>query len=131
MQFILYCSLRMPCIFFVISTLLSHAFNRVSFIFQFDRFLSAKGVHPNHGGKSFCLCMDGPAHLRQCIHAEASNKNIQLSQYFYKFFDIRKEFKKFYKASHITCIKEILECILFCTTSLFIFTGVLILTCTF
>ncbi|XP_043922477.1 epithelial splicing regulatory protein 1 isoform X2 [Protopterus annectens] len=45
-------------------------------------------------GASFCLCTDGQLHLRQVLHPEASNKNIALSEGFYSFFDLRKEFKK-------------------------------------
>ncbi|XP_053251605.1 epithelial splicing regulatory protein 1 isoform X1 [Podarcis raffonei] len=45
-------------------------------------------------GTSFCLCTDGQLHLRQVLHPEASKKNILLSECFYSFFDLRKEFKK-------------------------------------
>lgn len=83
------------------------------YILQFDRFLSSKGVHPEHGGKSFCVLTDGQLHLRQCLHPEASNKNISLPSYLYKFYDIRKEFKKFYKTDSIPNIKAMLDCILF------------------
>lgn len=83
------------------------------YILQFDRFLSSKGVHPEHGGKSFCVLTDGQLHLRQCLHPEASNKNISLPSYLYKFYDIRKEFKKFYKTDNIPNIKAMLDCILF------------------
>lgn len=83
------------------------------FVFQFDRFLVGKGVHPEHGGKSFCLITDGPNHLRQALHPEASTKNIHLPSYFSRYYDIRKEFKKFYKAENINGIKTMLECILF------------------
>ena len=79
---------------------------------QFDRFLSAKGVHPEHGGRSFCLLTDGQAHLRQCVHHECCKKNINLPTYFYKFFDLRKEFRKFYKTEAIANLKAMNECIL-------------------
>lgn len=85
------------------------------YFLQFDRFLSSKGVHPEHGGKSFCVLTDGQLHLRQCLHPEASNKNISLPSYLYKFYDIRKEFKKFYKTDSIPNIKAMLDCILFST----------------
>ncbi|XP_074841796.1 epithelial splicing regulatory protein 1 isoform X2 [Carettochelys insculpta] len=45
-------------------------------------------------GTSFCLCTDGPLHIRQLLHPEASKKNILLPECFYSFFDLRKEFKK-------------------------------------
>ena len=83
------------------------------FYFQFDRFLSSKEVHPQHGGRPVCFITDGPLHLRLCVHPEACSKNIQLPKYFDKFFDLRKEFKKFYKTNNINCIKDMLDCILF------------------
>jgi epithelial splicing regulatory protein 1/2 len=83
------------------------------FLFQFERFLSAKGVHPENGGKSFCALTDGQSHLRQCLHPESSTKNYNLPSYFYKFYDLRNEFKKFYKTDNIQNIKSMLDCILF------------------
>lgn len=76
---------------------------------EFDRFLSAKGVHPEHGGKSFCLITDGPNHLRQALYPESSTKNVHLPTYFSTYYDIRKEFKKFYKAENIIGIKTMLD----------------------
>ncbi|GAB1600064.1 epithelial splicing regulatory protein 1-like isoform X4 [Argonauta hians] len=75
---------------------------------EMDRFLSAKGVHPDHGGKSFTICTDGQAHLRQCLHPECSKKNINLPKYMFKFYDLRKEFRKFYRTEG-TGIKTMLE----------------------
>ena len=80
---------------------------------QFDRFLSAKGVHPDHGGRSFCLLTDGQAHLRQCVQHECCKKNISLPSYFYRFYDLRKEFRKFYKTDIVSSIKFMIDCILF------------------
>ena len=79
---------------------------------QFDRFLSAKGVHPDHGGRSFCLLTDGQAHLRQCVQHECCKKNISLPSYFYRFYDLRKEFRKFYKTDTVSSIKFMIDCIL-------------------
>lgn len=81
--------------------------------FQFDRFLVSKGVHPDHGGKSFFLTTDGPNHIRQVLHPECGNKNITLPQYYYSYYDLRKEFVKFYKAENIVTVKSMLDCILF------------------
>lgn len=81
--------------------------------FQFDRFLVSKGIHPDHGGKSFCLTTDGPNHIRQALHPECGNKNITLPQYLYSYYDLRKEFVKMYKAENITNIGNMLDCILF------------------
>ncbi len=89
--------------------------------FQLDRFLSSKEVHPDHGGKPFCFVTDGQLHLRLCLHPETTNKNIHLANYFNRFFDLRKEFKKFYKTNNINCIKDMLDCILFLpSVSLFV-----------
>ena len=76
---------------------------------EFERFLSAKGVHPENGGKSFCVLTDGQSHLRQCLHPESSTKNYNLPSYFYKFYDLRNEFKKFYKTDNIQNIKSMLD----------------------
>lgn len=75
---------------------------------ELERFLSAKGVHPDHGGKSFTICTDGQAHLRQCLHPETSKKNITLPKYMHSFYDLRKEFKRFYK-TEAGNIKNMLE----------------------
>ncbi|CAG2224680.1 ESRP1_2 [Mytilus edulis] len=79
---------------------------------EFERFLSAKGVHPENGGKSFCLLTDGQSHLRQCLHPETCTKNYSLPSYFSKFYDLRNEFKKYYKTDNIQNIKSMLDCIL-------------------
>ncbi|KAK6178533.1 hypothetical protein SNE40_013306 [Patella caerulea] len=76
---------------------------------EFDRFLYSKGVHPDHGGKSFCFVSDGPNHIRQCFHPETCNKNINLPAYFNKYYDLRKEFKKYYKTDVIKNIKAMLD----------------------
>ncbi|VDI45110.1 epithelial splicing regulatory protein 1-like isoform X1 [Mytilus galloprovincialis] len=76
---------------------------------EFERFLSAKGVHPENGGKSFCLLTDGQSHLRQCLHPETCTKNYSLPSYFSKFYDLRNEFKKYYKTDNIQNIKSMLD----------------------
>ncbi|GFO24044.1 epithelial splicing regulatory protein 2 [Plakobranchus ocellatus] len=76
---------------------------------EFDRFLSAKGVHPDHGGRSFCLLTDGQSHLRQCVQHECCKKNITLPSYFYRFYDLRKEFRKFYKTDVVSGIKFMID----------------------
>jgi len=48
-----------------------------------------------------------------CLLPEATKKNILLPTHFCRFFDLRKEFKKFYKSERpINCIKDMLDCIL-------------------
>jgi epithelial splicing regulatory protein 1/2 len=61
--------------------------------------------------------------MRLLLHPEATNKNINLAKYFHKFFDLRKEFKKFYKFENVTNIKDMLECILFTEMIVLLFYG--------
>ena len=89
---------------------------------QLEHFLRAKEVHPDHGGRPFMFCVDGQLHHRLCLHPEACRKNIHLAQHFYSFFDLRKEFKKYYKNERpINCVKDMLDCILFKCTPMFQF----------
>lgn len=46
-------------------------------------------------GVQFHLVCDGQQHLRQVLHPECTNKNITLPDYFYKFYDLKKEFRRF------------------------------------
>ena len=80
---------------------------------QFERFLRAKEIHPQHGGKPFCLCTDGSLHLRLCLHPEAFRKNITLAPHLYRYYDLRRAFKLHYKTDKaIVCVQDMLECIL-------------------
>ncbi|KAL8612408.1 hypothetical protein ACOMHN_008393 [Nucella lapillus] len=77
---------------------------------ELDRFLVAKGVHPDKGGRSFVFLTDGPCHIRQCLHHETCSKNIGLPAYYGKFYDLRKEFLKRYdRAGPVEGIKCMLE----------------------
>lgn len=76
---------------------------------ELDRFLVAKGVHPDQGGRSFCFITDGPCHIRQCIQHEACSKNMSLASYFFRFYDLRKEFRKRYDAGPVANIKAMLD----------------------
>lgn len=77
---------------------------------EFERFLCSKEVHPDHGGKPFCFCTDGPLHLRMCLIPECIRKNINLPNHFFRFFDLRKEFRKLYKCEGpINCLKDMLD----------------------
>ncbi|XP_013391159.1 epithelial splicing regulatory protein 2 isoform X2 [Lingula anatina] len=76
---------------------------------EFDRFIKTKGCHPESGGNSFTFVCDGQLHFRLSLHPEACNKNITLPDYFYRFYDLRKEFKTFYKTENINGIKDMLE----------------------
>ncbi|XP_067937467.1 epithelial splicing regulatory protein 1-like isoform X1 [Watersipora subatra] len=64
---------------------------------EMDRFFKAKGIHPEYCGNNFLFCVDGPQLIRLCLQAEAMQKSIQLRSYFFKYFDLRKEFQKLYK----------------------------------
>ena len=46
-------------------------------------------------GIQFHFVCDGQQHLRQVLHPERTKKNITLPDYFYKFYDLKKEFRKF------------------------------------
>ncbi|ELT87306.1 hypothetical protein CAPTEDRAFT_189098 [Capitella teleta] len=77
---------------------------------KFEHFLKSKEWHPRHGGKPFIFCVDGQLHFRLCLHPEVTRKNIHLEEHFNNFFDLRKEFKKFYKNEKpINCIKDMLD----------------------
>nr|XP_020661395.1 epithelial splicing regulatory protein 2 isoform X1 [Pogona vitticeps] len=51
------------------------------------------------GRSSYTFCTDGQLLIRQVIHPEASKKNLLLSDRFYSFFDLRKEFHESYPNS--------------------------------
>lgn len=46
--------------------------------------------------RSFSFVTEGQLPLRQCVHPEASTKDIVLPEYFYSFFDLKKEFAACY-----------------------------------
>ncbi|RWS03372.1 epithelial splicing regulatory protein 1-like protein, partial [Dinothrombium tinctorium] len=78
---------------------------------EFDQY--AKGKLHSETGRSFQLITEGQFHLRQVLHPEACNKGITLPDYFHTFYDLRKEFRKFYRNNDITNIEEMVNCILF------------------
>ncbi|NXU54922.1 ESRP2 protein, partial [Turnix velox] len=51
------------------------------------------------GKSSYTLCSDGQLLIRQVLHPEASKKNLLLSDCFYSFYDLRKEFHTCYPSS--------------------------------
>ncbi|CAH1269475.1 ESRP1 [Branchiostoma lanceolatum] len=53
----------------------------------------------NGVGAPFCLVVDGQQAMRQCLHPETCKKGISLPDYFYAFFDLRREFRKFQSTS--------------------------------
>ena len=77
-------------------------------VLQFDQY--AKSKLDCESGRSFHLITDGQLHLRQVLHPEACSKNITLPDCFYSFFDLRKEFRKFYRNNYFQTIEEMLNC---------------------
>ncbi|UXI19498.1 hypothetical protein NH340_JMT05441 [Sarcoptes scabiei] len=55
------------------------------------------------------LITDGQEHLRQVIHPESMKKSIELPEYFYKFFDLRKEFQQYSHCNEIKSIDDMLK----------------------
>uniref|UniRef100_A0A8C6XIV1 Epithelial splicing regulatory protein 2 n=1 Tax=Naja naja TaxID=35670 RepID=A0A8C6XIV1_NAJNA len=51
------------------------------------------------GRSSYIFCTDGQHLIRQVLHPEASKKNLLLSDCFYSFYDLRKEFHDCYPSS--------------------------------
>uniref|UniRef100_A0A8B9TN10 Epithelial splicing regulatory protein 2 n=1 Tax=Anas platyrhynchos TaxID=8839 RepID=A0A8B9TN10_ANAPL len=51
------------------------------------------------GRSSYTLCSDGQLLIRQVLHPETSKKNFLLSDCFYSFYDLRKEFHTCYPSS--------------------------------
>ncbi|PIK58041.1 putative epithelial splicing regulatory protein 2 [Apostichopus japonicus] len=66
---------------------------------QFDQYLRQE-LNANEDA-SFCICTDGQLHIRQCLHPQATSKGVELPDYFYQFFDIRKEFRRKYPEAPI------------------------------
>uniref|UniRef100_A0A8C0EIY1 Epithelial splicing regulatory protein 2 n=1 Tax=Bubo bubo TaxID=30461 RepID=A0A8C0EIY1_BUBBB len=67
------------------------------------------------GRSSYTLCSDGQLLIRQVLHPETSKKNFLLSDCFYSFYDLRKEFHTCYPSSAAVkdqTIKTMAECIL-------------------
>ncbi|XP_023221970.1 RNA-binding protein fusilli-like isoform X1 [Centruroides sculpturatus] len=74
---------------------------------QFDQFVRTK--LDNSLGRTFHLITDGQLHLRQVIHPEACQKNFLLPDYYTSFFDLRKEFRKFYGTNDVHSIQDMLN----------------------
>jgi len=60
---------------------------------EFNQYVRTKLNYDN--GEQFIFVTDGQQHLRQVLFPECTNKNINLPEYFYRFFDLKKEFRKF------------------------------------
>jgi len=61
--------------------------------------------------------VDGQASMRQCLHPETCNKDIELPEHYNYFHDLRKDFVECY-SSHgelsTLGVQEMLQCILSC-----------------
>jgi len=83
---------------------------------QLDRFLRAKELHPEHGGRPFSFCTDGSLHLRQCLHPEALRKRLALPAHYYRYFDARKCFRQCYNSGgderSCNTLADMINCIL-------------------
>lgn len=80
----------------------------VIFLTQLDQF--AKGKLQSESGRSFQVITEGQLHLRQVLHPEACNKNITLPDYFHTFYDLRKEFRKFYRNNDVHTVDDMVNC---------------------
>lgn len=89
--------------------------NNVVFVFfQFDTWWSSLKCIPPGTVPRFVV--DGQAPLRQCLHPEACNKDIELPNYYTLFHDLRKEFMTCYSSQDELSalnIQDMLQCILF------------------
>lgn len=60
---------------------------------------AARAAAPHRVEHNFVLVTDGPAALRMVLHPEASSKSISLPSFWFRYFDIRKEFRRCFKVS--------------------------------
>lgn len=60
---------------------------------QFDAYTRSLSIDPN--SPNFRLITDGQLPLRQCLHPEASAKEILIPQYYWRFSDLRKEIVRY------------------------------------
>lgn len=69
-----------------------------------------KQLNTHLNNQCFCLITDGPLHLRQVLHPEALKKSILLPGYFYKYYDLKKQFRQCYNNNDVRTIDEMLNC---------------------
>lgn len=102
--------LRAYCVLFLPpSTCLTSA----CLLLQFDLFVRSLQIDPE--SPLFRLVTDGQLPLRQCLHPEASSKNIELPSYYFRFHDLRKDFRAFYQApddAELSSVTDLVDCIL-------------------
>lgn len=81
--------------------------------FQFDTYVKSLNIEPQT--PMFRIVTDGQLPIRQCLHREASIKDIELPEYYNVFHDLRKDFSKFYNAPQdqtFNSITDLVDCIL-------------------
>jgi hypothetical protein len=72
---------------------------------KFDQKINELGLN------DFSLITDGSLHIRQALIPECTKKEIKLPHYYYSFFDIRNEFRKFAQIDQkINNLAEIENC---------------------
>lgn len=69
---------------------ISRVINKSAY-FQFDAYLRSLSLHDTE----IKLVTDGQLPLRQCLHREASAKDLELPTYYNRFSDLRKEFLRY------------------------------------
>jgi hypothetical protein len=74
-------------------TTLQFAPNLLQGIRKFDAYVYAQFTQKN---KSFCFVTDGPNDLMYVLRRESKLKGVRLAAYFDRFYDLGKEFEKFY-----------------------------------
>lgn len=82
-------------------------------LFQFDTYVKSLNIEPQ--APMFRIVTDGQLPIRQCLHREASIKDIELPEYYNVFHDLRKDFSKFYNAPQeqtFGSITDLVICIL-------------------
>lgn len=79
-------------------------------LFKLDRYLHTRNLYPDYKGNRFTFVTDGPLHLRQCLIPECTKKGFNLPSYYYSYFDLRKEFCKFYGNIRAENINQMLQC---------------------
>lgn len=83
------------------------------YCFQFDTYVKSLSIEPQT--PMFRIVTDGQLPIRQCLHREASIKDIELPEYYNVFHDLRKDFSKFYNAPQeqtFNSITDLVICIL-------------------
>lgn len=82
--------------------------NLIQCIRKFDAYVFTQFVQKN---KSFCFVTDGPDDLLYTLRKECMMKGIRLAAYFDRFFDLCKEFNKFFPEYGAKSMSEMCQCL--------------------